>query len=108
MPNRTSHLRRRVLEQLRAGSATGPELAAVALEGRGGRARKLILVWLEAGFITRHRESWVGPGAAPYRYTITELGLLRPARQCPRRVPMVTRPSTPPKNKLFYCVPSGV
>lgn len=75
VPNRTSHLRRQVLEQLRTGSATGPELAAGALERRGGRARKLILVWLEAGFITREREPWVGPGAAPYRYTITELGI---------------------------------
>lgn len=72
---RTSHLRRRVLEQLRAGSATGPELVAGALEGRGDRAKKLILVWLEAGLLTREREPWVGPGAAPYRYSITERGL---------------------------------
>lgn len=75
MPIRTSHLRRRVLEQLRAGPATGPEIVAGALEGRGDRAKKLILVWLEAGLLTRERERWVGPGAAPYRYTITELGL---------------------------------
>lgn len=75
MPIRTSHLRRRVLEQLRAGSATGPELVAGALEGTGDRAKKQILVWQQAGLITREREPWVGPGAAPYRYTITELGL---------------------------------
>lgn len=72
---RTSHLRRRVLEQLRAGSATGPEIVELALEGRGGRARKQLLDWLEAGFISREREPWAGAGAAPYRYTITELGL---------------------------------
>lgn len=72
---RTSHLRRRVLEQLRAGAATGPELQALALAGRGGRAKKHLLDWVDAGFIGREREPWVGPGAAPYRYTITPLGL---------------------------------
>lgn len=72
---RTSHLRRRVLEQLRAGPATGPELQALALAGRGGRAKKQLLDWVEAGFVAREREPWVGPGAAPYRYTITPLGL---------------------------------
>ena len=72
---RTSHLRRRVLEQLRAGPATGPELLARALDGRGERVKKLILVWLEARLLTREREPWVGPVAAPYRYTIAELGL---------------------------------
>lgn len=72
---RTSHLRRRVLEQLRSGPATGPELQAGALEGRSGRARKLILVWLEAGFIARERLPAEGRPAPPYRYTITARGL---------------------------------
>lgn len=75
MPIRASQIRRRVFEHLRAGSATGPELHALVLATRGGRAQKELNDWVEAGFIAREREPWVGPGAAPYRYTITELGL---------------------------------
>lgn len=75
MPIRTSHLRRRVLEQLRAGPATGPELQALALAGRGGRAKKQLLEWVEAGLIARERLPPAGRPPPPYRYTITELGL---------------------------------
>ncbi|MCB9628199.1 MAG: hypothetical protein H6725_12560 [Sandaracinaceae bacterium] len=72
---RTSNVRPRVLALLREGGPlTVPNLLEADAALCEGTLGDKMLRWLAAGFVTRERDPWTGPGAAPYRWAITAKG----------------------------------
>lgn len=72
---RTSIVRPAVLRLLAdRGPLSTPELLGADPALREGTLHHELPQWLAAGLVERERDPWTGPGAAPYRYAITELG----------------------------------